>query len=206
VEGIDEEQIKDEVVTLLLAGHETTALALSYTLFLLATNPEQADRLRAELDEKVNGGPLSMDVVEELPYTKRTIREGMRVYPPVQSLVRETTEPVELDGYELSEGTVVTVQQWVLHRDPRFYEAPGAFRPGRWSEEFRDSLPRFAYFPFGGGPRRCIGENLAKLEARLVLATIAQEWEFEPVTDELSFSPSITLRPDGAVKVRVRRR
>jgi cytochrome P450 len=206
VEGLDDEQIQDEVVTLLLAGHETTALALTYTLYLLATNPEQADRLGAELDENVNGGPPSRDVIEDLPYTKRTIREGMRVYPPVQSVIREATEPVELGGYEFAEGTAVTVQQWVLHRDPRFYERPDAFRPERWSEEFRDSLPRFAYFPFGGGPRRCIGENFAKLEARLVLATIAQECEFEAVTDELSLSPSITLRPDGAVKLRVRRR
>ncbi len=206
VEGLDDEQIRDEVVTLLLAGHETTALALTYTLYLLATNPEQADRLGAELDENVNRGPPSRDVIEELPYTKRTLREGMRVYPPVQSVIREATEPIELGGYELSEGTVVTVQQWVLHRDPRFYESPESFRPERWTDGFRDSLPRFAYFPFGGGPRRCIGENFAKQEMRLVLATIARDWEFDAVTDELSLSPSITLRPDGAVKVRVGRR
>lgn len=205
-EGLDDEQIKDEVVTLLLAGHETTALALTYTLYLLARNPEQADRLRTELDEKVNGTSLSRADTEDLPYMKQTIREGMRVYPPVQSMVREASESVELGGYEFSEGTSVSVQQWVLHHDPRFYKNPDAFRPERWSEEFRDSLPQFAYFPFGGGPRRCIGENFAKQEAQLALATIAQDWEFEPVTEDLSFSPSITLRPDGPVKLRVERR
>ncbi|MFD1570996.1 cytochrome P450 [Halorubrum laminariae] len=227
-EDLDDEQIRDEVVTLLLAGHETTALALTYTLYLLATNPAQAEKLRAELDETLNGAPPSNDLVDDLSYTKRTVREGMRVYPPVQSVIREPTESVELGGYECSAGTVVTIQQWVLHgrecrpraviqrvvtiqqwvlhRDPRFYERPEAFRPERWSDEFRESLPRFAYFPFGGGPRRCIGENFAKLEARLVLATIARDWEFDAVTDELSLSPSITLRPDGPVKLRVRRR
>ena len=205
-DGLDDEQIRDEVVTLLLAGHETTALALTYTLYLLATNPEQAGRLGAELDEKAGGGPLSTDVIEELSYTKRTLREGMRVYPPVQSVIREATEPVEIGGYELDEGAVVTAPQWVLHRDPRFYEEPESFRPARWGESFRESLPRFAYFPFGGGPRRCIGENFAKQEMRLALATIARDWEFEAVTDELSLSPSITLRPDGPVKLRVSRR
>lgn len=130
----------------------------------------------------------------------------MRVYPPVQNMIREVSEPIELGGYEFSEGDSVSVQQWVLHRDPRFYEDPDTFRPERWNEEFRDSLPRFAYFPFGGGPRRCIGENFAKQEARLALAMIARNWEFEAVTEELSFAPSITLRPDGPVKVRVRRR
>ncbi|GAB3705733.1 cytochrome P450 family protein [Halorubrum pallidum] len=204
--GLDDEQIRDEVVTLLLAGHETTALALTYTLYLLATNPEQADRLGAELDEKAGRGPLSKDVGEDLSCTKRTLKEGMRLYPPVQSVIREATEPVEIGGYELAEGTVVTTPQWVLHRDSRFYEEPEVFRPDRWSGSFRDSLPRFAYFPFGGGPRRCIGENFAKQEMRLALATIARDWEFEAVTDELSLSPSITLRPDGPVKLRVSRR
>lgn len=205
-DDLDDEQIKDEVVTLLLAGHETTALVLTYTLYLLATNPEQAERLRAELDEELGGVPPSNEDIEALPYTKRTVREGLRVYPPVQGVIRESAEPVEIGGYEFSEGTTVSVQQWVLHRDPRFYDQPEAFRPERWSEEFRDSLPAFAYFPFGGGPRRCIGDNFAKQEARLALATIAQDWKFTPVTEELSFSPSITLRPDGAVKLRIQRR
>lgn len=200
----DDEQIKDEVVTLLLAGHETTALALTYTLYLLATNPKQADRLRAELDEELSGDAPLKDDIENLPYTKRTIREGMRMYPPTQGIAREVVEPVNIGGYEFSKGTTVSIQQWVLHRDSRFYEDPEEFRPERWSQEFRDSLPRFAYFPFGGGPRRCIGENFAKQEARLALATIAKNWEFEAVTEELSFSPSLTLRPDHPVKLQVK--
>ncbi len=203
---LDDSQIEDEVVTLLLAGHETTALVLTYTLYLLARNPEQASRLHAELDEELGEDAPSQADLEALSYTERTVTEGMRVYPPVQGLIRETAEPVELGGYEFSAGTTVSIQQWVLHRDPRFFEAPESFRPERWTDELRDSLPRFAYFPFGGGPRRCIGEHFANQEAQLALATMAKDWKLEAVTEELEFSPSITLRPDGPVKLRVERR
>jgi cytochrome P450 len=203
---LDDDQIRDEVKTLLLAGHETTALALTYTLHLLGQHPEQAERLRTELDEVLEGAAPAKDDIDALPYTRQTVREGMRVYPPVQGVIREVADPVELGGYEFAPGATVSMQQWVLHRDRRYYDDPEAFRPGRWTDALRDSLPAFAYFPFGGGPRRCIGDNFAKQEARLVLATVAQDWTVDPVTESLSFSPSITLRPDGPVRVRVRRR
>lgn len=201
---VDDGRIKDEVVTLLLAGHETTALALTYTLYALATNPEPMERLHDELDAVLDGrSPTGGD---DLPYTDRTVREGMRLYPPVQMIVREAVEPVELGGYELPEGATVSMEQWVLHRDPRWYDEPERFRPERWTADLEASLPRFAYFPFGGGPHRCIGDRFAKQTARLVLATIARNWEFEAVTDSLEFSPSITLRPKGPVELRVERR
>ncbi|MFC7132489.1 MULTISPECIES: cytochrome P450 [Salinibaculum] len=205
-DALDEEQIKDEVVTLLLAGHETTALALTYTLFALATNPEQTAKLQEEVDDVLGDRSPTDEDIPDLPYTQRTVREGMRVYPPVQGVIRETAEPVELGGYAFPAGTTVSMQQWVLHRDPRFYDDPEAFRPSRWTDDFERDLPAFAYFPFGGGPRRCIGDNFAKQEARLALATMAKDWAVEPVTAELSFAPSITLRPDEPVKLRVRRR
>jgi cytochrome P450 len=203
---VDDERIRDEVVTLLLAGHETTALALTYTLYALAIHPDRAERLRDELDAVLDGRPPTGDDLERLPHTERTVREGMRLYPPVQTVVREAAEPVELGGYELPEGTTVSMQQWVLHRDPRWYDEPERFRPERWTAEFEASLPSFAYFPFGGGPHRCIGDRFAKQEACLALATIAREWEVEAVTDSLEFAPSITLRPKGPVELRVERR
>ena len=204
--ALDDKQIRDEVKTLLLAGHETTALALSYTLFALADNPEQQERLQAETDTVLGERAPTQDDIDDLDYTRQTIREGMRVYPPVQGLIREAAEPVELGGYEFPAGTTISMQQWVMHRDRRYYDDPEQFRPERWTDDLKQSLPKFAYFPFGGGPRRCIGDNFAKLEARLALATIAREWTVTPVTESLSCSPSITLRPDGPVKLRVHRR
>ncbi|WP_435364666.1 cytochrome P450 [Haloarchaeobius sp. DYHT-AS-18] len=202
---ITRERVRDEIVTLLLAGHETTALTLTYTLHLLGRNPEQRERLQAELAEVLDGRTPTMADLEDLPYTEQTIEEGMRIYPPVWELIREAAEPDELGGYEIPVGATVSMQPWVIHRDGRFYDDPLSFRPERWTDEFKRSLPKFAYFPFGGGPRRCIGDRFAMLEARLVLATIAQEWTVEP-HDDLSFAPSITLRPDGPVEMTVRRR
>jgi cytochrome P450 len=203
---VDHDLIRDEVVTLLLAGHETTALALSYTLHLLATHPDSLSRLHAEVDDVLGDRTPTYDDLDDLTYTERVVEEGMRVHPPVQGLVREATEDVEIGGYRVPEGATVSLQQWVLHRDPDHYDDPETFRPERWTDEMRAALPKYAYFPFGGGPRRCIGDRFAMQEARLALATMARDWTFEPVTEELSFSPSITLRPDGPVRLRVGRR
>ncbi|RLM48489.1 cytochrome P450, partial [Halobellus sp. Atlit-31R] len=120
-------------------------------------------------------------------------------------LVREAAEPDTIGGYDIEPGQTVSAQQWVIHRDPRFYDDPLEFRPSRWTKEFKRDLPKFAYFPFGGGPRRCIGDRFALLEARLALATIAQSWTVDP-THELEFDPSITLRPEGTVEMVVNRR
>ncbi|WP_396611170.1 cytochrome P450 [Haloferax sp. S1W] len=202
---LPDEQIRDELVTILLAGHETTALALTYTLHLLGTNQEQADTLREELDSVLDGDSPTFADLNDLTYTEQVITEGMRIYPPVWELVREAAEPDTVDGYHIKPGQTVTTQQWVIHRDPRFYDDPLEFRPSRWTSEFKRDLPKFAYFPFGGGPRRCIGDRFALLEARLALATIAQSWTVDP-THELEFDPSITLRPEGSVEMVVSRR
>ncbi|MFC7205115.1 cytochrome P450 [Haloferax namakaokahaiae] len=202
---LPEKQIRDELVTILLAGHETTALALTYTLHLLGRNPDQEAMLHEELDSVLGGGRASFASLGDLTYTEQVVKEGMRVYPPVWELIREAAEPDTVGGYEVPVGQTVAVQQWVLHRDPRFYDDPEQFRPSRWTSEFEKALPAYAYFPFGGGPRRCIGDRFAMMEARLVLATLAQAWTVEP-THDLSFDPSITLRPDGPVEMVVRRR
>ncbi|SNZ14958.1 Cytochrome P450 [Natronoarchaeum philippinense] len=205
-DDLPRERIRDEVITILLAGHETTALALTYALHLLSENPGTRDRLQAELDDVLGGRPPTVEDLDDLPYTERVIEETMRVYPPVYDLLREATEDIEMAGYRIPEGRTVTFQQWVLHRDPRFYDDPEQFRPERWTDEFREDLPAFAYFPFGGGPRRCIGDRFAMLEARLVLATICQEWTVESAVANLGFRPSITLRPDGPVEMVPERR
>lgn len=199
------EQIRDEVVTILLAGHETTALALTYTLHLLSENPQQRAALREELDDVLGGDRPTVADLADLSYTEQVVKEGMRIYPPVYDLIREAAEPDVIGGYRIPEGTSVTFQQWVLHRDPRLYDDPLEFRPGRWTDGFERGLPAFAYFPFGGGPRRCIGDRFAMMEARLVLATMLQDWTVESTVDELSFAPSLTLRPDGPVEMIPRR-
>jgi cytochrome P450 len=205
-DDLTRERVRDEVVTLLLAGHETTALALTYTVNLLARSERPAGRLRTELDDVLGGDAPTHDDVDDLPFVRRTVREGMRVYPPVQELLREAAELVELGGYRFPEGTTFSMQQWVLHRDERFYDDPETFRPSRWTDAMRADLPSFAYFPFGAGPRRCIGDSFAKLEAHLALARMAQDWTFEAVSGAPSFEPSITNRPADPVRVRVNRR
>lgn len=199
------EQLRDEVVTLLLAGHETTALTLTYACHQLGRHPEIADRLRAEVDDVLGDRDPTAADLQALDYTERVVKETMRLYPPVHELLREPTEDVELGGYRIPAGSTVSFQQWVLHRDPAVYDAPTEFRPERWTDERTDSLPAFSYFPFGGGPRRCIGDRFAMMEARLVLATLVRDWTFDPLED-LSFAPSITLRPDGPVEMHVERR
>lgn len=209
---IDDEQLVDEVVTILLAGHETTALALTYTLHALGETPDAERALHEAVDSALgasanDGEPRSptFDDLDDLPYVERCITEGMRLYPPVWELLRETTREESFDSYTVPAGETVAVQQWVLHHDPTYYDDPFAFRPDRWTDEFRSDLPAFAYFPFGGGPRRCIGDRFALQEARLALATVARDWRLHP-EHELDFEPSITLRPADTVDMTVERR
>jgi cytochrome P450 len=203
--GMADETIRDQVLTLLLAGHETTAQALTFTFHLLARNPEVERRLLDELDAVLDGESPTMADLPDLEYTEQVVTEAMRLYPPVHALVREPVADDEIAGYRIPAGATVGMYQWVTHRDPRHYEDPTAFVPERWADE-SDRHP-FAYFPFGGGPRRCIGDRFAMLEARLLVATIVQRAHLQLVSDpELSLSPAITLRPADAVEMRVNRR
>ncbi|ESP88673.1 cytochrome P450 [Candidatus Halobonum tyrrellensis] len=206
-EPMSDEQVRDEVKTLLLAGHETTALSLTFTLHLLARRPTVEARVVDELDETLGGDDPSLASVDDLPYLERVVKESMRLFPPVHGILREPTRDVELGGYRIPAGSPLSISQWVVHRDPAVYDDPLAFRPDRWTPEFERSLPPLAYFPFAAGPRRCIGDRFAMLEARLVLATLLRRYHFELVSpEELDLVASITSRPTTPVRMRVHER
>lgn len=206
-EGLSTEQIRDEVVTLLLAGHETTALSLTFTAYALARHPEAEKRLVAELNEVLGGETPTMADLSELTYTEQVVKESMRLYPPVPGIVREPVKPDIIGGYKIPEGATVRMHQWVVHRDARWYDDPLAFNPSRWTNDFEKSLPKLAYFPFAAGPRRCIGDRFAMLEARLLLATIYQQYHLELTPDtELNLAATVTARPKDDVRMTVHRR
>src|SRR5499427_612913 len=197
-----DKQLRDETITLFLAGHENTAASLSWTWWLLAQNPRVEAKLHAELDELLGGRAPSMDDLARLPYTGNVITEYMRLYPPAWGLARVAVEDHELGGYPVRKGMGVAMAQWVVHRDKRWYDTPEEFRPERWEGDFIRSIPRFAYFPFGGGPRQCIGNSFALMEATLILATIAQKFRLRLVPDQPVVPlASITLRPRYGVRV-----
>lgn len=198
---LSDEQVRDEAMTLFLAGHETTANALTWTWYLLARHPEVESRMHAEIDAVADfGDPFA--ALEKLEYTRRVLRESMRLYPPAWIIGRETTQPVTLTGgYELPAGITVFACALTLQRRAVFYPDPLRFHPDRW---LRDDVPPFAYLPFGGGARRCIGEEFAWAEGTLVLAVLAKRFRFVLETErELELQPLVTLRPKGQVPIRL---
>ncbi len=200
-------QLLEEVRTLFLAGHETTALALSYSLFLLAMHPDAQTALQAELASVLGERTPAFADLPRLDYVRKVVLESMRLYPPADVLGREAIADCTIGDIRVRKGTSVFMSQWVMHHDPRYFTEPGAFDPGRWTMEFEAALPRFAYFPFGGGPRFCIGQSFATTEAILVLATLCQRYRFAPDPDfALKLWPSITLRPQNGVRLIVRDR
>jgi cytochrome P450 len=205
--GMTDAEIRDEAMTVFLAGHETTALALTYTLHLLATHPEPYARLVEEIDRELAGRRPAVADVPKLVFTNAVVRESLRLYPPVWAMARLVTRDTELFGVFLPEGSQALASQWVIQRDARFFPQPEQFRPERWLDGEASDIPRFAYFPFGGGPRVCIGQHFALLEVALILARFAQAVRFErEPSAKLELSPVVTLRPKGPVRFRVRRR
>jgi len=197
-----DKQLRDEAITLFLAGHETTANTLSWTWWLLAQNPAVEGKLHAELRRVLGGRAPSLDDLPKLAYTNHVITESMRLYPPAWGSARTAIEEHEIAGYSVPRGSGVSFAQWTVHRDARWYDAPGEFRPERWEGDLLKRIPRFAYFPFGGGPRQCIGNTFALMETALVLATIAQQYRFRLVEGHPVVPlASITLRPRYGVKV-----
>jgi len=191
-----DKQLRDEAMTLFLAGHETTALVLSWTWYLLARHPLVETKLLAEISQFVGGRSPVFEDVAKLDYTEAVLSEAMRLYPPAYTIGREALANCVVGGYSVAKGTTVLMSQWVVQRDPRFFEAPEEFRPERWLGEAAKKIPKFAYFPFGGGPRLCIGNTFALMEMALVLATLAPRFRFTLVPGiEVTPAPSFTLHP-----------
>jgi len=201
-QGLTDEQLRDETVTMLLAGHETTALALSWTFYLLGQHADIQRQLLEEVAHMLGERDATIDDVEKLTFTEAVIQESMRIYPPAWVIGRESLAAFKVKDYGFGPETMVLVSPWVLHRHPKHFDDPETFRPARWLAPHH--LPRYAYMPFGGGPRVCIGQRFAMIEAVLLLATIAQRfgvlWQSDhPVTPY----PSITLRPAGGVWIKL---
>lgn len=195
-------QLRDEMATLFFTGHETTGLALTWTLFLLGENPEAEARLLGELDSVLGDRPATLRDLSRLPYLDWVIKESLRLYPPAYGVVREALNDCEIGGYLIPKGSTVAMFQWVVHRDPRFFDDPDAFRPDRWSHGLAERLPKFAYFPFGGGPRVCIGKEFALFETALVLATIMRRFRFRTYPGHRTWPlPSLTLRPEFGMRM-----
>jgi cytochrome P450 len=201
-EGMDNEQLRDEILTLILAGHETTANALGWTWYLLSQNPEAEQKLHAELDEVLEGRTPTMADLANLNYTGMVIDEAMRLRPPVWAVGRAAIEDDEVMGYRIPKGGNVMLSQWLAHRHPAFWENPERFEPERFSSERAAGRSRYAFFPFGGGPRMCIGNMFALTEAQLVLATVAQKYRLRMIENHpIELQPLVTLRPKYGVKV-----
>jgi cytochrome P450 len=204
---MSDRQVRDEAMTLFLAGHETTALALSWTWYLLGQHPEVEEKLAAEVQAVIGQRDPTPDDCPRLKFTEMIVQESMRLYPPAYVVGREALADCAIGGYHVPRGTTLLMSQWVMQRDARYYADPMAFRPERWGEEAIKSLPKFAYFPFGGGPRLCIGNTFAMMEMVLVLAAIAQRFRFrlQPGAHVLPV-PTFTLRPAGGIPAEIQRR
>ncbi|GKZ14279.1 cytochrome P450 [Haladaptatus sp. T7] len=205
-EGMSDEALRDELATFLFAGHETTALALTYCLYLLSNHPRVRRKLNDELDSVLDGDAPTMADLRALDYTDKIVTEALRRYPPAYVVFRETKQDVILGGYTIPEGTSLTLPQFVIQNDDRWFDDPETFDPDRWTPEMKADLPDYAYFPFGGGPRHCIGMRFANAEIRLVLATIAQRVEFDCSTDELDLRMGTTLEPTNPIEMTVKTR
>jgi cytochrome P450 len=203
-----DEQLRDEMMTLFIAGHETTAIALSWTWYLLAQNPEVEEKLADELSHVLKGRAPGISDLRALPYTEMVVKETMRLYPPAWVIGRQALEDFEVHGYRLRAGTNVLLAQWITQRDPRFYSEPERFDPDRWQDDpiRSDRFPRYAYFPFGSGPRVCIGAGVAMMEATLLLASIAQRFHLILADQSVEMLPLVTLRPKHGIKMMLQER
>jgi cytochrome P450 len=206
-EQMDDKQLRDEVLTMLLAGHETTATTLSWVWAMLEQHPEVEAKLHAELDEVLGGRLPGVEDLPRLHYTRMVVDETLRLFPPVYVLSRDVKQDDVIGGYRIRAGTAVDISPWLTHRHPEFWEEPEAFRPERFSPEQVARRPRFAYFPFSGGPRQCIGNGFALMEAQLILASVAQHFQLRATADSPPVpEPLVTLRPKGGLTMRLQRR
>ncbi len=205
--GMTDEQLRDEAMTILLAGHETTANALAWTWYLLSQHPEVEAGFHAEVDEVLGGRLPAAEDFPRLGYTEMVLAESMRLYPPAWIIGRRALGDYSINGYTIPARSILLMSQYVTHHDSRYFPDPFRFDPQRWRPEVRESRPKFSYFPFGGGPRLCIGEHFAWMEGVLVLATIAQRWQMRLAPGHLvEMLPMVTLRPKHGMKMVLQRR
>ncbi|MFN8447157.1 MAG: cytochrome P450 [Anaerolineae bacterium] len=188
-------QVRDEAMTVFGAGHETTASALMWTWYLLSQHPDIEARLLDELDAVLGDRPARLDDLPRLTYTEMVVKEAMRLYPPAWSLTRQTVDEVDIGGYSIGKGKVVVVNIYGMHRDARYFPDPDRFDPERFSPENEKLIPKYAYLPFGGGPRVCIGNAFAMMEAKLVVATIARQFH-------LALAPGQQVKPERVFTLR----
>jgi len=205
--SMTDEQLRDEAMTLFVAGHETTANALTWTWYLLSQHPEVETKLQEEIDTVLSGKlPAAADVAE-LRYTEMVFAEAMRLYPPAWTLGRRVLTDYQIGRYVVPAGSIVLMSPWVMHRDPRFFPDPFKFDPERWTASSREARPKFSYFPFGGGPRVCIGEQFAWMEGALLISTIAQHWRMRLAPGQrVEPKAMITLRPRYGMRMIVEER
>jgi cytochrome P450 len=205
--GMSDRQLRDEVITIFLSGYETVANALTWTWYLLSENPAAAERMQREIDDALQGRLPTLDDLPRLRYTEMVFAESMRLYPPAWAMGRQSTQIVELGPYRLPAGTYFFFSQYILQRSEEFYPEPLRFDPERFTPEQKAVRPRFAYFPFGGGSRQCIGEAFAWMEGVLILATLAQRWSFHMVPGQaVDVQPKITLRPKYPIRMTAKER
>jgi cytochrome P450 len=206
-EHLPHEELRDSMATFLFAGHETTSLALTYLVLLVSQHDDVRRRLHEEYEAVLGGRRPRLEDLPDLEYTERVIDETLRLYPPAYIIFRTAREDVELGGYRIPEGTNLSLPQFFVHTDDQWYDDPETFDPDRWTDEFEESLPEYAYFPFGGGPRHCIGMRFAMQELKTVVPTLLQRVEFELVSDpDPDLDMALTLRPSEPVRARVRHR
>ncbi len=198
------QQVRDEAMTMYMAGHETTAVALSWTWYLLAQHPEAEARLADELGGVLGDRAPSVTDLPRLKYAGMVVTESMRLYPPAYGIGRQAVRATEIAGHAIAPKDILIAPTWTVHRDRRWFEEPEAFRPERWEGDLAQRLPRFAYFPFGGGPRQCIGNSFAQMEAVLLLATIAQRFRLSLISGQrITPTPYVTLRPEPGIRMLV---
>lgn len=205
IESLSDVQLRDQIITFLIAGHETTANALTWTFYLLTQNPDVEKKLYHEINTILRGNKIpSFKDIPKLKYTEKVFRESMRVYPPVWTLGRFVENPYSLGEYIIPKGSTILMSQYVMHHNSKYYDEPQIYNPDRWTEEFKRSLPRFAYFPFGGGIRGCIGESFAWQEGILLLSTVMKYWKMQLVPNQkIKLDPGITLNPKKGIKMKV---
>ncbi len=205
--GMTDKQVRDEAMTLFIAGHETTANALTWTWFLLSQNPEAEAEFHREIDQTLGGRIPTVEDAPRLPYTEMVLSESMRLYPPAWAIGRRAIEEYEIAGYKAPARAIVFMSPYVMHHNERYYPDPFRFDPKRWTPEAKEARPKFSYFPFGGGPRVCIGESFAWMEGVLALAAIGRKWRLRLApSHKVEPQPIITLRPKHGMRMTVERR